>query len=151
MTVKYNKATQKDAQTMIDILNLSFFSDFKKYGECPIYNMKTDDIIDYINNYDCYIITKDGTPVATAVVMNQGDGIYFIGTIGVIPKYQHIGIGQRTMNFLINTYRKAKQIDLITPADNTRNIDFYKQLGFVVVQSLMDGNVKVNSLTYINK
>lgn len=37
MKIEYKKADITDAELLIDIYNFAFYSDYIKYGECPVY------------------------------------------------------------------------------------------------------------------
>lgn len=37
MQIEYINANKSDAELLVDIYNVAFYSDYIKYGECPAY------------------------------------------------------------------------------------------------------------------
>lgn len=44
MIIKIEKACRSDAKRLAEVYNMSFYSDYLKYGECPGYNKTENDI-----------------------------------------------------------------------------------------------------------
>lgn len=144
MKLIYIRAKQTDADLLIDLYNKSFYDDFIKYGECPAYGKTSEQMEKSIENFPKEIIICDRTPVGVISAENKGNGNYYIGCLCVIPKYQNKGIGTRAVSHLKQILWDWKHIELITPADKEENIYFYTQkCGFKIINSMMDGNVKV--------
>ena len=45
MIIKIEKACRSDAKRLAEVYNMSFYSDYLKYGECPGYNKTENDKI----------------------------------------------------------------------------------------------------------
>lgn len=151
MKLKYIKATEKDAELLIDIYNSSFYNDYIKYGECPAYNKTLKQMQESIDLYPKQIILCDNIPVGVISVQNKGEGKYYIGCLCVIPKYQRKGIGTQAFQHIFDMYSDWKQITLVTPLDKKENIKFYtRKCGCSISDISMDGNVKVVHL-YIKR
>uniref|UniRef100_A0A1I7U1U4 N-terminal methionine N(alpha)-acetyltransferase NatE n=1 Tax=Caenorhabditis tropicalis TaxID=1561998 RepID=A0A1I7U1U4_9PELO len=59
----------------------------------------------------------------------------YYSTIGVLPAYQRLGIGQQLLSFAVNTARSLKNVRELTlhaRADNKPALELYKKNGFVV-------------------
>lgn len=151
MNLKYIKAKNQDIPLLINLYNLSFYSDYKKYGECPAYG-RTPERMEYsLNNSEKYIILCDNIPVGVISFENNGNGEYYLGCLCVIPKYQGQNIGTNAFKYLLTLIPNMKQLSLVTPADNMKNIQFYtEKCGCKTGIKEMDGNVQVINL-YINR
>lgn len=100
MIIKIEKACRSDAKRLAEVYNMSFYSDYLKYGECPGYNKTENDILDNLQKRDVYKIIADGAIVGAVSVRPDGDESYYLGALCVIPKYANKGIGQTAMRFL---------------------------------------------------
>ena len=62
----------------------------------------------------------------------------------VIPEYQRQGIGHKLLEFFKEQNNDWKKIELVTPADKEKNINFYtKKCGFKIVSEEMDRTIRV--------
>ena len=144
MTLTYKKATESDANLLIDIYNSSFYDDYVRYGECPAYGRTKNQMERSIFEFPKYIIFKDSIPVGAISYKNRGAGHYYLGCLCVIPKYQGIGIGTQAFRYMLSICSDWRQITLVTPADKEQNIKFYtEKCGFNIGGKEMDGNVEV--------
>lgn len=151
MNLTFKKATDKDVKLIICLLNQSFISDYIKYGQCPAYNRSDESVLKSIHERIAYIVYADDTPIGTVIVNNKKDGTIYIGSLCVIPQFEHKGYGQKILDFVFNNYKQAEKFELKTPQDKYRNVDFYRKIGFEITSEAMDGNVKVYNFTYNNK
>lgn len=69
-----------------------------------------------------------------------------VGCLCVVPEYQCRGIGGRAIEHFRAVHPDWRRIDLVTPADKTDNISFYRKNGFEVSGTESDGNVIVVKL-----
>lgn len=144
MVLTYKKASQADANMLIEIYNSSFYEDYICYGECPGYGKTKEQMELSIFKFPKYIIMKDGIPVGVISFENKGNGHYYLGCLCVIPTYQGMGIGTRSFRYMLSICPEWKQIALVTPSDKEQNIKFYtEKCGFSIVGKEMDGNVEV--------
>lgn len=129
---------------LIEIYNESFYDNYIKYRECPVYGRKREMMEVSIEKSDKFIIYYEEIPVGVISIVNRGDGEYYLGCLCVIPKYQGKGIGTQAVKYMLNYYTNWSKITLITPEDKEENINFYvKKCGFTIDGTEMDGNVKV--------
>ena len=144
MKIEFRKADMSDAEQLIHIYDSAFYSDYIRYGECPAYGKTKEMMEQSIIDVPKFLIVYDDKPVGCISCRETGDGIYEIGCLCVIPEYQGKGIGTAAMEFIRAQYHDWKKITLVTPADKTENVRFYKEkCGFDIRSVETDGNVKV--------
>lgn len=144
MDLQIRRATAEDAQILVDIYNKAFYEDYVKYGECPGYGRSVSDMIKSINETSKYIAYVGADPVGAISVLKKDDGLYYLGALCVIPEYQRQGIGFQLLEFMKEQYKDWGRIELVTPADKEKNINFYtKKCGFKIDYEEMDRAVKV--------
>lgn len=144
MDIQIKKASSKDAQVLVNIYNKAFYEDYVKYGVCPGYGRSVSDMEKSIDEMPKYIACVDSNSVGAISVLKKGDGLYYIGALCVIPEFQRKGIGHKLLEFIKEEYKYWKRIELVTPADKEKNINFYtKKCGFNIDYEEMDGSVKL--------
>ena len=144
MDIKIKSATTKDAEVLVDIYNKAFYEDYVKYGECPGYGRSVSDMEKSINEMPKYIAYVGSTAVGAISVLKKDDGLYYLGALCVIPEYQRMGIGYKLLEFFKEQTKDWKTIELVTPADKEKNVNFYtKKCGFVIDGEEVDGSVKL--------
>ncbi len=144
MNIQIKAATIEDAQVLVDIYNKAFYEDFVKYGECPGYGKSVSDMEKSINETLKYIAYVGENPVGAISVLKKDDGFYYLGALCVIPEYQRQGIGHKLLEFFKEQNKDWKKIELVTPADKEKNINFYtKKCGFNIDYEEIDGSVKL--------
>ena len=144
MNIQIKAATIEDAEVLVDIYNKAFYEDFVKYGECPGYGKSVSDMEKSINETLKYIAYDGENPVGAISVSKKDDGLYYLGALCVIPEYQRQGIGHKLLEFFKEQNKDWKKIELVTPADKEKNINFYtKKCGFNIDYEEIDGSVKL--------
>ena len=144
MDIQIRKATPEDAEALVNIYNKAFYEDYVKYGECPGYGRSVSDMVKSINEIPKHIAYVDSNPIGAISVLPKQDGVYYIGCVCVIPEYQRNGIGHKLLEFIKEQYKDWKKLELVTPADKEKNINFYtKKCGFNIDYEEMDGTVRV--------
>ena len=144
MDLEIKAATTEDAQLLVDIYNKAFYEDFVIYGQCPGYGRTVDDMIKSINETSKYIACVGSNAVGAISVLKKNDGLYYLGALCVIPEYQRQGIGHKLLEFFKEQNNDWKKIELVTPADKEKNINFYtKKCGFKIVSEELDGTIRV--------
>ena len=144
--ITYREAVPADAALLVDIYDRAFRSDYIRYGECPAYGRTVERMKYSILNHPKEIIICGGTPVGVISADDCGEGNYRIGCLCVVPEYQCRGIGGRAIEHFRAVHPDWRRIDLVTPADKTDNISFYRKNGFEVSGTESDGNVIVVKL-----
>ncbi len=145
-SVTYREAVPADAALLVDIYDRAFRSDYIRYGECPAYGRTVERMKYSILNHPKETIICGGTPVGVISADDCGEGNYRIGCLCVVPEYQCRGIGGRAIEHFRAVHPDWRRIDLVTPADKTDNISFYRKNGFEVSGTESDGNVIVVKL-----
>ena len=144
MEIEFKNADITDAETLIEIYNSAFYSDFIKYGECPAYGRTKEQMEQSIREFPKFLIMCDGRPVGCISCKAVETGLYEVGCLCVIPEFQGKGIGTAAMQFAKSHFKDWKRFTLITPVDKEQNVRFYtEKCGFKIQSTEMDGNVKV--------
>ena len=144
MEIEFREADITDAETLIEIYNSAFYSDFIKYGECPAYGRTKEQMEQSIRDFPKFLIMCDGRPVGCISCKAVETGLYEVGCLCVIPEFQGKGIGTAAMQFAKSHFKDWKRFTLITPVDKEQNVRFYtEKCGFKIQSTEMDGNVKV--------
>lgn len=139
-SITFEKDTLKDIDTIIEIRNKCFYSDFIKHGEYPGYNCSVEGVGNAISNRYVYMIKFNGNVVGNISVSGDKNDNFFLHSLCVIPEYQNKGIGQESMKFIENQFSQAKHWSLETPADKIRNHYFYKKFGYQITKEYMYNN-----------
>lgn len=91
---------------------------------------------------DKHIIWFNAKPVGVISVQKRGNGEYYLGCLGIIPEYQHRGIGTQAVKFALAHYSDWTRFSLCTPEEKNDNVRFYHdKLGFAIVGSNRNQNV----------
>lgn len=144
MKIEYRKADLTDAELLSGIYNSAFYSDYVRFGECPAYDKSKAAMEKSIADYPKFIILCDHEPAGCVSCKKIFDGIYEIGCLCVVPKFQGKGIGTHAVKYVTSLYKDAEKFTLITPIEKKENVKFYtEKCGFKIVSTETDGNVKV--------
>lgn len=119
MKIEYRKAKIADAELLIGIYNSAFYDDYVRYGECPAYGKTREMMERSIMDYPKFIISCDSEPVGCVSCKKVETGIYEVGCLCVVPKYQGKGIGTQAIRFIASYYEDWSKITLVTPMDKT--------------------------------
>ena len=144
MDIEFRKADPADAELLIEIYNVSFYSDYLRYGECLAYGRTVEMMRQSITDYPKFLIVCGGRPVGCISCKETEKGVYEVGCLCVIPEYQGKGIGTAAVEFARSYYQDWSEFTLVTPADKKENVRFYtEKCGFDIQSVEMDGSVKV--------
>lgn len=147
MKIEYRKADLADAELLTGIYDSAFYGDYVRFGECPAYGKSKAAMEKSIADYPKFIILYDREPVGCVSCKKISAGIYEIGCLCVVPKFQGKGIGTHAVKYVISLYKDAEKFTLITPIEKKENVKFYtEKCGFKTVSTETDGNVKVARL-----
>lgn len=140
----YKCADINDADVLVEIYNSAFHDDFIRYGQCPAYGRSRENMEQSIRDFPKIIAYEDGKPVGVISYKPEGPGKYYIGCLAVLKKEQGRGIGTLLLKHFMSEHPDWKEITLVTPKDNERNIRFYtKRFGFDITGEEADGGVTV--------
>lgn len=144
MKIEYRQAAIEDAELLVKLYNASFYDDFVRFGSCPGYGQTIKMMEKSIRKYLKHIILCDNEPVGCVSCIKLGNGVYEVGCLCVIPKYQGKGIGTQAMQFVKTFYEDWKTLTLVTPIDKKENVKFYtEKCGFRIESTERDGNVEL--------
>lgn len=140
----YKCADISDADVLVEIYNSAFHDDFIRYGQCPAYGRTRENMEQSVRDFPKTIAYEDGKPVGVVSYKTEGPGKYYIGCLAVLKEEQGRGIGTLLLNHFMSEHPDWKEITLVTPKDNERNIRFYTEhFGFDIVGEEADGGVTV--------
>lgn len=141
MKLEFLQASEADADELITAQNAAFAEDLHQYGECPAIIEDHQLMLQGIKNRIIYKIKVDGKIVGSIDVRRRTSSHYYLRVLSVHPDYQNQGIGTKALQFLFNTYPKAKLWTLITPKDKKRNRHVYEKAGFYRVKEITQSDV----------
>lgn len=140
----YKNADISDAEVLVTIYNSAFYDDFIRYGYCPAYGRSKENMEQSILDYPKTIAYKEDKPVGVISYKEEEPGKYYIGCLAVVKEEQGRGIGTALMKHFMNAHSDWKELTLVTPKDNERNIRFYtERFGFTITGEEDDGSVTV--------
>ena len=140
----YKCADISDADVLVEIYNSAFHDDFIRYGQCPAYGRSRENMEQSVRDFPKIIAYEDGKPVGVISYKPEGPGKYYIGCLAVLKKEQGRGIGTLLLKHFMSEHPDWKEITLVTPKDNERNIRFYtERFGFEITGEEADGEVTV--------
>jgi len=144
MQVTFREAVKEDADLLIRIYDVAFYSDYVRYGECPAYGRTREMMEESIAKTTKYLILCDQLSVGVISYENKGDGHYYLGCLCVIPEFQGKGLGSLAFRHMCEVCSDWKRITLVTPVDKEENIRFYTgKCGFCLKEREMEGNVEL--------
>ncbi len=73
-----------------------------------------------IADYPKFIILYDREPVGCVSCKKISAGIYEIGCLCVVPKFQGKGIGTHAVKYVTSLYKDAEKFTLITPIEKRK-------------------------------
>lgn len=134
MNISIERAITTDAETLVSVQIAAFHHDAQIYPGVEIGGPSGYDSVDQmlqkIQNDDCYKILADGQCIGGVVVFDMGRGHYHLDVIFVDPAYHRHGVGTQAMQYVEKMY-SASRWTLDTPRWAVRNHGFYEKLGYV--------------------
>lgn len=98
------------------------------------YSAMTDpeEFLSEIKNNEVFVIEKEGKIVGSIMYeIKSPEHIYLSGLV-VDPRFQGQGIARQAMEIILADLTDKNRIDLVTHPENTKAINLYKSLGFVI-------------------
>ncbi len=148
--IKFESALLDDAFRLMEIHQLCFREDYNKYGECPSYIEKVDDMIYKIQNTICYKVLYNDLIIGSMEIYKRDTSHYHIYTICIHPEFQNTGIGQKAIKFLFAKHPDITIWSLVTPMNSFRNRYFYEKLGFQQIEKKVHSD-KLTLIRYEKK
>ncbi len=100
----------------------------KQYLNLLLLGDEQENMIDkYLDKGDMYVLYEDKA-VAQCVVTCNGNNVYEIKNLSVLPDYQRKGYGKALIDFVFNTY-KGKEL-IVGTGESPATLIFYEKCGF---------------------
>ncbi len=118
------------AEVHSDIMNIRKITDNKKeYIDLLLLADEQEDMIDkYLERGEMFVLDDNGIK-AECVITQEGDGVYELKNIAVLPDYQRKGYGKSLIEFLFSSYTDCNTM-LVGTGDVPSALTFYKKCGF---------------------
>jgi ribosomal protein S18 acetylase RimI-like enzyme len=101
----------------------------KEYLDLLLLADEQEDMIDkYLVTGEMFVLSDDGVK-AECVVTKEGDGVYELKNIAVMPDCQRKGYGKRLIEFLFDHYSDCKVL-FVGTGDCPSSLSFYHSCGF---------------------
>lgn len=101
----------------------------KEYIDLLLLADEQEDMVDrYIEHGQMFVLDHGGVK-AECVVTKEGDGIYELKNIAVLPAFQGNGYGKALIEFLLSCYPDCRTI-FVGTGDIPAILNFYKKCGF---------------------
>lgn len=131
--IEFNLVKENESELLREIAVKSFEKDKNRYGSFP----PGIDSIEWHKNQSkskmYYKIIYNAKIIGGIRIFNMKKGHYRLGAIFILPNYQNLGIGHRSIEFIENSYPDAKMWSLDTPYKSYNNHYFYEKHGYVKV------------------
>lgn len=142
MELILQEAVEADSELLTEISRRAFHSDLccgaSSEGGPPGYDSE-DWQTKVITGTPYYKVVYEGEAVGGVIVVDNGDGHYYLARMLIDPDCQARGIELESVRLLFQLYPEAKKWTLETPAWNTRTRPFYGKLGFRIVGETEEG------------
>ena len=79
----------------------------------------------YLERGDLYVMNDEANPIAVAVVTDEGNGVYELKNLAVIPAYQRKGYGRQMIEFLCRHYADVCHTMLVGTGESRQTILTY--------------------------
>ncbi len=111
---------------------LPVISDKKQYLPLLLLGDEQESMIDrYLERGEMFVMqNRTATPVAVAVVTDEGNGILELKNLAVHPLFQRKGYGREMIAYVCGYYRNRFHTLLVGTGDSRQTISFYKNCGF---------------------
>lgn len=87
----------------------------------------------YLERGDMFVMFELGTPVAVAVVTDEGDGVCELKNLAVAPDWQRHGLGKCMVEDMARRYRASHHTMLVGTGDSPATLPFYQCCGFLEI------------------
>lgn len=130
----FERVWEEDAAELIEVMDLSFYDDYVRFGECPGYHVPLEEMVQRIHRSIMFKILVDKRIIGNISVRPMEEGRYWLGCLAVIPEFQNRGIGSEAIRFLEKQFPDAVSWGLDTPVQKEGNCDFYEKMGYIGIE-----------------
>ena len=97
----------------------------------------------YLERGEMFVMQdRTATPIAVAVVTDEGNGILELKNLAVHPFFQRKGYGRKMITYVCGHYKYRFHTLLVGTGDSRQTISFYKNCGFNYSHSVADFFIK---------
>lgn len=130
--ISIEEASIDDASQILGLQKRAFIQEAELINNYSIFPI-TQSLNEIISDFSKFTILKalQNDMIIGSARAQQIDSICYIGRVVVEPIFQNRGVGKLLMNAIESKFRSAKEFELFTGANSTRNIEFYSKLGYV--------------------
>ena len=129
--MKFEQANKEDAEEILCLQKSAFTTEARIYDDWNIapltQNLK--ELLEDLNNY-YYLVLRQNHKIVGCVRAYFTGSECEIGRLMVDPNFQSNGYGQKLMHQIQKRFSHAKDFVLATGDRSSRNIGFYKRLGY---------------------
>lgn len=138
-TEHFMKLTKNEWETS-QVRILPIINDKKLYLPLLLIGDEQESMIDrYLERGKMFIMqNRDATPVAVAVVTDEGNGILELKNMAVNPIFQRKGYGQKMIAYLCGHYKNQFHTLLAGTGNSRQTLSFYKSCGFSYSHTVAD-------------
>lgn len=121
-----------------DIIKIRKVTDNKKeYIDLLLLADEQEEMIDkYLERGEMFVLDDNGVK-AECVITQEGDGVYELKNIAVLPDCQRKGYGKTLLEYLFSSYTECNTM-LVRAGDVPSAITFYKKCGFTELHRLVN-------------
>ena len=119
-------------------------ADKKRYLPLLLVGDEQESMIDrYLERGEMYVMQDmSETPVAVAVVTDEGDGVLELKNLAVDPRFHRKGYGREMIEYLCRHYRGRFRVLTAGTGDSRKTMSFYRNCGFSWSHTVEDFFVK---------
>lgn len=122
----FKKATSGDVEKFLELQEK--IGDDKKYS-CFL---NEEEVLKEFEENEVYLIYKDDVLVGSTEYQIKSPTYAYLSGLIVDPVFQGMGIGREATLFRLKKLEGFKRIDLITHPENSKIINMYLSLGFII-------------------
>ena len=87
-------------------------------------------VSEYIDRGALFVLYYESSPIAVCLVTKEGEALFEIKNLAVLPKYQRKGFGHFLISFVITHYEGICKTLLVGTGESSLTIPFYENCGF---------------------
>jgi ribosomal protein S18 acetylase RimI-like enzyme len=129
-TLHLEPAYSVDIETLVQFHSAAFVEDEIKYGAGPPGHRDEAWHRAMLAQHHYFKMLWGALLVGGAIVVEKGEGHFYLDTLFIHPDYHNQGLGQQAMLALERAFPQARRWTLATPHQNFRNHHFYEKLGY---------------------
>ena len=95
-----------------------------------IADQQVDMIEKYLDRGELYAL-YDPDLRAACVLTDEGEGVFELQNIAVLPEYQRRGYGRKLVKHLVDSSKGRAKVLMVGTGDSPMTLPFYQQCGFV--------------------